>query len=63
MLRLAASTRAGTVAPSALMRRLAAYPRQNALAKALREIGCIERTLFTLDWITDPALRRRSTRD
>ena len=60
VLRLAASTRAGTVAPSALMRRLAAYPRQNALAKALREIGCIERTLFTLDWITDPALRRRS---
>jgi len=60
VLRLAASTRAGTVAPSALMRRLAAYPRQNALAKALREIGCIERTLFTLDGITDPALRRRS---
>src|SRR5208337_4190829 len=60
VLRLAASTRAGTVEPSALMRRLAAYPRQNALAKALREIGCIERTLFTLDWITDPALRRRS---
>jgi len=60
VLRLAASTRAGTVAPSALMRRLAAYPRQNALAKALREIGCIERTLFTLDWITDPALRPRS---
>jgi hypothetical protein len=60
ILRLAASIRARTVAPSAAMRRLAAYPRQNALAKALREIGCIERTLFTLDWITDPALRRRS---
>jgi TnpA family transposase len=26
----------------------------------LRDIGRIERTLFTLDWITDPALRRRS---
>jgi TnpA family transposase len=36
------------------------YPRQNALAKALREIGRLERTLFTLDWISDPALRRRS---
>lgn len=46
--------------PSTLLRRLAAYPRQNALAKALREIGRIERTRFTLDWITDPALRRRS---
>jgi TnpA family transposase len=42
------------------MRRLAAYPRQNALARALREIGCLERTLFILDWISDPALRRRS---
>jgi len=59
-LRLTASIRTGTVAPSALLRRLAAYPRQNAQAKTLREIGCIERTVFTLDWIVDPALRRRS---
>jgi TnpA family transposase len=59
-LRGAASIKAGTVAPSALMRRLAAYPKQNALAKTLREIGRLERTLFTLDWISDPALRRRS---
>jgi TnpA family transposase len=59
-LRLAASIEAGTVAPSILMRRLAAYPKQNALAKALREIGRLERTLFTLDWISDPVLRRRT---
>ena len=25
---------------------------------ALRELGRLERTLFTLDWITDPELRR-----
>jgi hypothetical protein len=62
-LRGAASIKAGTVAPSALMRRLAAYPKQNALAKTLREIGRLERTLFTLDWISDPALRRRSNAD
>jgi TnpA family transposase len=60
---MTASIRAGTVAPSVLMRRLAANPRQNALARALREIGCLERTLFILDWISDPALRRRSTTD
>ncbi len=60
ILRLAASIKVGTVAPSAILRRLAAYPRQNALAKALKEIGRLERTLFTLDWISDPALRRRS---
>jgi hypothetical protein len=59
-LRLAAPIKAGTVAPSALMRRLAAYPKQNALAKTLREVGRLERTLFTLDWISDPALRRRT---
>ena len=60
ILRLAASIKAGTVAPSAILRRLAAYPRQNALAKTLREIGRLERTLLTLDWISDPALRRRT---
>ena len=59
-LRLAASIRAGTVAPSALMKRLAAYPKQNALARTIREIGRLERTLFTLEWISDPALRRRA---
>jgi TnpA family transposase len=42
------------------MRRLAAYPKQNALAKTLREIGRLERTHFTLDWISDTALRRRT---
>jgi TnpA family transposase len=59
-LRMTALIRAGTVAPSVLMRRLAAYPRQNALARALREIGRLERTLFILEWISDLALRRRS---
>jgi TnpA family transposase len=38
---------------------LASYPKQNGLAKALREIGRIERKLFMLDWFRDPALRRR----
>ncbi len=60
LLRLAASIKAGTVAPSGILRRLAAYPRQNALAKSLKEIGRLERTLLMLDWISDPALRRRT---
>jgi TnpA family transposase len=60
VLRMAASIRTGTVAPSVILSRLASYPRQNALAKALREIGRIERTLFTLNWISDPLLRRQS---
>jgi TnpA family transposase len=60
LLRVATSIRMGTVTASAMLRKLAAYPRQNGLAVALRELGRIERTLFTLDWLSDPALRRRA---
>ena len=60
LLRLATSVRVGTVTASAILRCLAAYPRQNGLAVALRELGRIERTMFTLDWLRDPALRRRA---
>ena len=59
VLRLVTSIKHGTVTASLIMRKLAAYPRQNSLALALREIGRIERTLFTLEWLQDPALRRR----
>jgi hypothetical protein len=41
------------------LRKLSAYPRQNGLAIGLRELGRIERSLFTLKWLQDPALRRR----
>ena len=58
ILRIAASIRTGTVTASLIMRQLASYPRQNGIAAALRELGRLERTLFTLDWISDPELRR-----
>ena len=48
---------------SLIMRQLAAYPRQNGVAAALRELGRLERTLFTLDWIEDPELRRDTGRE
>ena len=38
------------MAASLILRQLASYPRQNGLAAALRELGRLERTLFTLDW-------------
>ena len=60
VMRLATSVRTGTTTASAILKKLSAYPRQNGLAKALREIGRIERTLFTLDWIKNPDLRRRT---
>ena len=58
ILRIVASIRTGTVTALVIMRQLAAYPRQNGVAAALRELGRLERTLFTLDWIEDPELRR-----
>jgi TnpA family transposase len=60
ILRLDASMVAGSVVPSHILRKLAAYPRQNGLAMALREVGRIERTLFILDWLTDRDLQRRA---
>jgi TnpA family transposase len=59
ILRLVASLNTGHAAPSAMLRKLAAYERQNQLAVALQEVGKIERTLFMLDWLENPALRRR----
>ena len=44
-----------------ILGKLVNYPRQNGLAKALREMGRIERTLFTRRWLQDPDLRRRVT--
>ena len=59
VLRLAASIQKGTVTASLMLSKLAAYPRQNHLAWTLREIGRMERTLFTLQWLESADLRRR----
>lgn len=59
ILRLAVSIEQGTVTASLMLRKLGSYPPQNGLAVALRELGRIERTLFTLDWLQNVELRRR----
>src|SRR5208283_2474019 len=59
IIRLAASIKAGVVAPSVILRKLAAFPRQNRLDLALSELGRLERALFMLDWLESPELRRR----
>ena len=59
ILRLASSINQGSVTASLILRKLGSYPRQNGLALALREFGRLERTLFMLEWIQSPELRRR----
>ncbi len=56
LLRLAASMNDGHVSPSTMLKKLAAYPKQNQLARALQELGRIERTLFMIEWYSNPAL-------
>ena len=60
LLRLKASIQAGVVVPSVILRKLAAAGNSNSLSRALRALGRIERTLFTLQWLSDPDLRQRS---
>jgi TnpA family transposase len=50
--RLKASIEAGTVLPSVILRKLGAAGPGNALSRALRALGRIERTLFTLQWLS-----------
>jgi TnpA family transposase len=59
LLRLATSITTRTVAPSTILKRLSASSKSSELAKALRELGRIERTLFMIEWYSSPALRRR----
>ena len=47
--------------PSLILRKLGTTPRQSVLSLARREIGRIERTIHTLDWIEDKGLRVDTT--
>jgi TnpA family transposase len=59
LLRISASMTERVVAPSTILKKLAASSKPSQLARALREVGRIERTLFMIEWYSDPALRRR----
>ena len=49
---------AGKVLPSMLLRKLGTRNTKNRLYRAFRELGRVERTLFLLRYLSEPALRR-----
>jgi TnpA family transposase len=59
LLRMAASMNERIVAPSAILKKLSASKKPSELARALREVGRLERTRFMIEWYCDPKLRRR----
>ena len=63
MPRFCTSIRTGAIPPALSMKRLAAWPKQNLIAAGMREYGRIVRTLFILDWIENPRLRRQATEE
>eukprot|EP01037_Dinobryon_pediforme_P011757 gene11757-11848_t len=59
LLHMAASMNERITAPSTILKKLSASKRASELAQALQEIGRIERTLFMIEYYSDPKLRRR----
>ena len=59
ILKLAYSIKQGKVSASLIMSKLGSYARQNSLAKALGEIGKIEKTIFILEYLSDENFRRK----
>lgn len=59
VLRIAHSIREGKVSGALIMGKLGSYTRHNKVAKALREMGRIEKTIFILDYLSDKTLCRK----
>lgn len=53
--------RSDQVRPSTLLAKLSAFPRQNGLALALRDLGRINRSIFLPQWWQNPEMRRNAT--
>ena len=62
VLKLAHSIFIGKVSASLILEKLGSYSRKNSMAKALREMGKIEKTIFILEYISDKNFRRRIQR-
>jgi TnpA family transposase len=62
LLRLAGSLKFGHATASLLVSKLSASGRQNALATALKEYGTLPRTIYAARYLSDPAYRRKISR-
>ncbi|MBN9739351.1 Tn3 family transposase [Pseudonocardia sp. P1] len=62
LLRLAGSLKFGHATASLLVGKLSASGRQNALAAALKEYGALRRTIYAARYLSDPAYRRKISR-
>jgi len=58
MMQVVLSIQAGKILPSMLLQRLGVYSRKNNLYKAFSEVGRVERTIFLLEYMSDPAMRQ-----
>ncbi len=61
MMQVVLSIRQGKILPSTILKKLGSYSRQNKLYKAFQEVGRVLRTIFLLDFISNPTLRRKIT--
>jgi TnpA family transposase len=57
--RIAASLKDGLIRPSILVSKLQSMQQQNPLQQALQELGRVAKTLYILEYVDDPLLRRR----
>jgi TnpA family transposase len=62
LLRLGGSLKYGQASASLIVGKWSAASRQNTLAAALKEWGMLRRTIHTAKYLSDPAYRRRITR-
>lgn len=58
MLHVVMSIHKGKVKASTVLRKLCAKSRKNKLYFAFRELGRVERSIFLLNYINDPEMRR-----
>ena len=58
ILRLVESIKSRKVKASLIMQKIGSYARDNSIAKALKELGRIFKTMYLLDYFTDKVLRK-----